>query len=268
MKNENEIKEMVREKYAQIAKQASSSCGCGCGCSPTSEPKVEYSMMGDEYSNLEGHYQDADLGLGCGIPTNYAQIKKGDTVLDLGSGAGNDVFVARAIVGEEGKVIGLDMTKEMIQKAQINSIMQGYANVEFILGEIEEMPVEDNLIDVVVSNCVLNLVPNKQKAFSEIYRVLKPGGHFCVSDIVLEGTLPEKIQNAVEMYAGCISGASQKKDYLSIIEKLGFKNIELKKEKNYNIPEDIMLKYLSKEELDNFNNSGTKIISITVFAEK
>jgi SAM-dependent methyltransferase len=224
--------------------------------------------MSDDYSCVEGYVPDADLYLGCGMPTEYAALNEGDYVLDLGSGAGNDVFIARRSVGERGKVIGLDMTQEMIDKARQNCDKLGYNNVEFRLGEIEKMPVGGNIIDVVISNCVLNLVPNKQKAFCEIFRVLKPGGHFCISDIVLKGELPAGLQPAAEMYAGCVTGAIQMEDYLSIIEKTGFTNIKVYKEKSIVLPDDLLLNYMSDDELQNYRNSGAAIISITVYAEK
>ena len=203
METPDEIKQVVKEKYSEIAVQKKQGCGCGCGSSKV----VDYSIIGDDYSNIEGYVADADLGLGCGVPTEFAGIKKGDIVVDLGSGAGNDVFVSRAIVGDEGKVIGLDFTQEMIDKSNENKAKTGYKNVEFHLGEIESMPLEDNIVDVVVSNCVLNLVPDKKKAFSEIYRILKPGAHFCVSDIVIKGELNPELRKSATMYAGCVAGA-------------------------------------------------------------
>ena len=217
---------------------------------------------------LKGYTPEADLGLGCGLPTEFAQIKEGDTVVDLGSGAGNDCFVARAITGEKGKVIGVDMTEAMIEKAKANAKKQNYTNVEFVLGDIEHLPVDANTADVVISNCVLNLVPDKEKAFKEIFRILKPGAHLSVSDVVLEGELPENIKQANEMYAGCISGAIQKDDYLKVMEKSGLVNITIQKEKNINVPDEILLNYLNEQELDEYKNSGKGIFSITVYAEK
>ncbi|MFA6597300.1 MAG: arsenite methyltransferase [Ignavibacteriaceae bacterium] len=268
MQNEKEIKEIVKEKYGEIAKQSTSCCGPTSCCGTTDNKIVGYTIMQDEYDQLEGYVADADLGLGCGLPTEFAAIKKGDVVVDLGSGAGNDVFVARAITGEEGKVIGIDMTKEMINKANANNAKLGYTNVEFRLGEIESMPLDDSLADVVVSNCVLNLVPVKQKAFAEIYRILKPGGHFCVSDIVIKGELPENLKASAEMYAGCVAGAIQQDDYLKIIEQTGFKNIEVKKTKVIDLPDDILKEYLSEAELTGYRHSGVGIFSITVTADK
>lgn len=266
--NAKDLKLIVQEKYGEIAKQSliqgqSSCCGTS-GCCGESE----FSMIGDEYINVKGHNADADLGLGCGIPTHFANIKDGDSVLDLGSGAGNDCFVARAIVGETGKVTGIDFTDAMTEKARANNVKLGFTNVEFIQGDIEEMPLGDNQFDVIVSNCVLNLVPDKAKAFSEIFRVLKPDGHFCVSDVVIKGTLPEKLQKDAEMYAGCVSGASNMDDYLEIIRNQGFKDIVIHKEKVISIPKNVLDKYLNKEEIVSLTSGKTGIISITVSAKK
>ena len=240
--NNSEIKEMVKQKYSEIALQdketnASSCCGAG-GCSTE-----VYNIMSEEYDELNGYNPDADLGLGCGLPTNFAKIKKGDTVVDLGSGAGNDCFVARAETGETGKVIGIDFTEAMIEKARTNAEKLGFNNVEFRQGDIEKIPMTANVADVVVSNCVMNLVPDKPKAFSEVYRILKPSGHFSISDIVLVGELPEKIKSAAEMYAGCVASAIQKEDYLKIIQNSGFKNTSLQKEKETIVPQHSFKKY-------------------------
>lgn len=268
MQTNEAIKETVREKYSSIASQSkvqnlSSCCGAtGCGTTDV------YSIMADDYTKLKGYNPDADLGLGCGLPTEFAKIKEGDVVIDLGSGAGNDAFIARSIVGEKGKVIGLDFSEAMIAKARINAEKLNFNNVEFRFGDIESMPVTSNKADVIVSNCVLNLVPNKHKVFSEIYRVLKPGGHFSISDIVLEGLLPSKWKEVAELYAGCVSGAIQKKDYLSIIEEAGFTNITLQKEKEIIIPDEILHQYLSAEEVTAYKTGSTKIVSITVYADK
>ena len=267
MENENDLKEIVRKKYAEIALQdketnLSSCCGAG-GCSGE-----VYNIMSEDYQQLDGYNPEADLGLGCGLPTQFAKIKKGDLVIDLGSGAGNDVFVSRHETGESGKVIGIDFTTEMIEKARNNAELRGFNNVEFREGDIENMPVTSNVADVIVSNCVLNLVPNKDGVFKEILRVLKPGGHFSISDIVLVGKLPDNIQSTAEMYAGCVSGAIQKQDYLELIKSNGFSNITIQKEKSIIIPDDILQNYLSQQEIDEFKNSGTGIYSVTVFAEK
>lgn len=267
MKTELELKKLVQLKYAEIANQskddnAASCCGAG-GCST----KV-YNIMTDDYTKVDGYNEDADLGLGCGLPTEFAQIKKGDIVIDLGSGAGNDCFVAREATGEEGKVIGVDFTEAMIMKARENAMKLNFSNVEFIKADIDDMPLKDNYADVVVSNCVLNLVPNKTKVVNEIFRVLKQNGHFSISDIVLIGHLPAEIKEAAEMYAGCVSGAIQKEEYLKIINDAGFKNIKIQKEKVITLPEDILSKYLSKEQINAFQNSNIGIYSITVYAEK
>jgi len=267
METENELKEIVRQKYAEIALQdketnQSSCCGSSC-CS-----EEVYNIMSENYDQLEGYNPDADLGLGCGLPTQYAKIKKGDTVIDLGSGAGNDAFVARHETGESGKVIGIDFTPEMIEKSRNNAELRNFNNVEFRQGDIEKMPVTSNIADVIVSNCVLNLVPNKDGVFKEIYRTLKPGGHFSISDIVLSGNLPENLKNAAEMYAGCVSGAIQKDEYLSLIKKNDFENIIIQKQKEIIIPNDILQNYLSHDEIEIFKKSGTGIYSITVYAAK
>ena len=224
--------------------------------------------MADDYTKLEGYNPDADLGLGCGLPTEFAKIKEGDTVIDLGSGAGNDAFIARRITGEKGKVLGIDFTAAMVDKARANAEKLHYNNVEFRLGDIDDMPVTSNFADVVVSNCVLNLVPNKHKVISEIFRVLKPGGHFSISDIVLDGALPEKWKEVAELYAGCVSGAIQKQVYLEIIRSAGFVNVSIQKDKPIIIPDNILSNYLSDEEVTAYKLGNTKISSITVYAEK
>jgi SAM-dependent methyltransferase len=268
MKSTEQLKQLVREKYGEIALQskeqnAKSCCGAG-ECST-----ADYTIFNDgDYASLEGYNPDADLGLGCGLPTEFAQIKEGDTVVDLGSGAGNDCFVARAIAGESGKVIGLDMTEAMIELARKNAAKRGYRNVEFRLGDIEDMPIGANRADVVVSNCVLNLVPDKRQAFREVYRILKPGGHFSISDVVISGELPQGLQQAAEMYAGCVSGAIQRDEYLGIIRRMGFENIVVQKQKPIVLPDDILLNYLDEAELSAFKKGGTGIFSITVYADK
>ena len=267
MKTEAELKEIVRQKYSEIALQdketnMSSCCGAG-GCSTE-----VYNIMSDDYSTLEGYNADADLGLGCGLPTQFARIKEGDLVVDLGSGAGNDCFVARHETGATGKVIGIDFTSAMIEKARKNAEARGFNNVEFRQGDIEQMPITSNVADVVVSNCVLNLVPNKHAVFQEIYRVLKPGGHFSISDVVLVGALPNALKETAEMYAGCVSGAIQKQVYLELIHANGFENIITQKEKPIYIPDDILVNHLSATEIETFREGGIGIFSITVFAQK
>ena len=267
METQEQVKELVKQKYAEIAlqdKETNQSSCCGSGCCSTEV----YNIMTDDYSHLEGYNPDADLGLGCGLPTQFANIRKGDVVIDLGSGAGNDAFIARHETGETGKVIGIDFTPAMIERARQNAETRGLNNVEFRQGDIEQMPVTANAADVIVSNCVLNLVPNKNGVFKEIYRVLKPGGHFSISDIVLEGELPKEIKEAAEMYAGCVAGAIQKEVYLKLIEANGFRNITIQKDKPIIVPDDILSQYLSPEQIATFKQSGTSIRSITVYAEK
>ncbi|OOQ60576.1 arsenite methyltransferase [Mucilaginibacter pedocola] len=267
MEANDKLKEIVRQKYSSIALQdketnQASCCGAG-GCSTE-----VYNIMSDDYTEMQGYNPDADLGLGCGLPTQFAQIKKGDVVIDLGSGAGNDCFIARAETGETGKVIGIDFTPAMIEKAIANAAKLGFDNVEFRRGDIEEMPVASDMADVIVSNCVLNLVPNKDAVLKEIYRVLKPGGHFSISDIVLVGALPDALRQDAEMYAGCVAGAIQKDAYLQLITNNGFKGITIQKEKVIVIPDDILNKYLDIPELESFKAGSTGIFSVTVFAEK
>ena len=267
MKKEQELKEIVKDKYSRIAEHGKAENASSCCGATTSSNKV-YNIMTDNYSETDGYVENADLGLGCGLPTQFAQIKKGDTIIDLGSGAGNDCFVARHETGVEGKVIGIDFTPIMVEKARINAEKLGYNNVEFREGDIDTMPVNNDIADVIVSNCVLNLVPNKQKVVGEIFRVLKPGGHFSISDIVLIGNLPDALKEDAEMYAGCVAGAIQKSEYLQLIKDKGFQNIKIQKEKPIIIPIDILVKYLSHEEIKTFNKGATGIFSITVYAEK
>ncbi len=267
METENSLKEIVKQKYSEIAlqdKEINQSSCCGSSCSSTEV----YNIMSEDYNQLDGYNPAADLGLGCGLPTQFAKISKGDVVIDLGSGAGNDAFIARHEAGETGKIIGIDFTPAMIEKARSNAELRGYNNVEFRKGDIENMPVTSNVADVIISNCVLNLVPNKDAVVKEILRVLKPGGHFSISDIVLQGNLPAKIKGAAEMYAGCVSGAIQKQQYLQMIEENGFTNITVQKEKIIDIPADILSNFLSAQEINDFKESGTGIFSITVYAEK
>jgi arsenite methyltransferase len=268
MNTDREIKEIVKEKYGAIAQQSkeqnqSSCCGSGCGCSD-----VDFSVVAEDYATLPGYVPDADLALGCGLPTEFAQIKPGDTVVDLGSGAGNDCFVARSIAGEKGRVIGIDMTVPMIEKARANAAKLGLKNVEFRLGDIETMPLEDGIADVVVSNCVMNLVPDKQKAFAETYRILKSGGHFSISDIVLQGELPADLQKDAALYAGCISGAVQKEDYLRTIKEAGFTNITVQKDRRIDIPNEVFLRFITLDQLREFKRNHVGIFSVTVYAQK
>jgi len=261
------IKDIVRTKYAQIAEQsrdenAASCCGVS-GCST-----VDYTIFAEDYSQLKGYAADADLALGCGVPTEFAQIKEGDTVVDLGSGAGNDAFVARAIVGATGKVIGIDMTEAMINKARENADKLGFNNVEFRLGDIEQIPMAADRADVVISNCVLNLLPDKGQAFAEMFRIIKPGGHFSVSDVVLRGELPAPLRHDAEMYDGCVSGAIQIDEYLRMLADVGFRNITVQKEKRISLPQDTLLQYLTPGDIEAMERAGVGIYSITVYGEK
>lgn len=262
-----QLKQLVKEKYSAIvSKDPLSSEGCctsGCGCGASSE-----AVMAEDYTSLEGYVADADYGLGCGLPTTFARIQEGDTVIDLGSGAGNDAFVARSITGATGKVIGIDFTENMIAKARANAEQLKYNNVEFRFGDIENVPVNAEVADVVVSNCVLNLVPDKTRAFSEIFRILKTGGHFSISDIVLKGTLPPALLQSAEMYAGCVGGAVNKDAYLDIIQKTGFKNIQVQKEKKISIPKEVLSLYLNAPEMVQYHSGEVGVYSITVYAEK
>ena len=257
------IKEIIKENFTETLKRDTGCCGVEGYC-PTDVP----GDLAEDYSQLEGYNPDADYSLGCGLPTESAMIRTGDTVLDLGSGAGNDVFVARRMTGEQGRVIGVDMTRAMIEKANSNKAKLGYENVEFILADIEEMPVESEQIDVVISNCVLNLVDDKAKAYQEIYRVLKPGGHFSRSDMVVSAPLPNEISSAVALYAGCIAGAMVKKRYLEIANQAGFKKTEVVKEKSVYLPDAFLRQYLSKAALAAFRQSGTQLLSITITGKK
>ena len=268
IKTSDEIKQSVKDKYAEISRSSGEAGCCGPSGCCTPDSNVDYTIFSDDYSKLEGYNPDADLGLGCGLPTEFAKMKPGDTVVDLGSGAGNDAFVARQVVGESGKVIGLDMTEAMIQKSTLNAMKLKYDNVDFVLGDIEEIPLDDSIADVVVSNCVLNLVPDKEKAFAETYRILKAGGHFSISDVVVSGNLPDQIKEDAEMYAGCVAGAIDKDEYLDIVSSTGFENITIQKMKEIQLPDEMLLNYLSEDELNKFRNSDTGIYSITVYAEK
>lgn len=261
--NEGEaVKASVREKYAQIAVNEVSCCGVSC-CDGE-----EISMIGDAYDAVEGYVADADLGLGCGLPTEHARLAPGHTVLDLGSGAGLDAFVARRIVGEAGEVIGVDMTPEMNGRARANGRALGYENVRFVEGDIESLPLADDTIDVVISNCVLNLVPDKSRAFAEMYRVLRPNGHFCISDIVYEGQMPPAVKRSAELYAGCVAGAMEHDAYLALIEAAGFTGIDVVKKRAVEIPESVYQAVLTPEERDSLRVSGAAILSVTVYGEK
>jgi arsenite methyltransferase len=254
MDSDRKTREMVRERYGRIAKgsrlpAAASSC-CSTGGTSVAE---------EGYARLEGYAPEADLSLGCGVPTAFASLRPGEVVVDLGSGAGNDAFIAARAVGAEGRVIGVDMTPEMISRARANAEKLGARNVEFRLGEIEALPVGDAEADVVISNCVLNLVPDKRRAFSEIHRILRPGGRFTVSDIVVDGDLPEAVRKSAEMWAGCVAGAIRKEEYLSIAAQTGFE-VRVEKERPIEIPEEAVAAVLGGTPL----SEPVRILSITV----
>ena len=258
-----EIRSVVRERYGAIARSGGKGCeapGC-CG-------DGSLDMIGDAYAGIEGHVAEADLGLGCGLPTQYAGIREDHVVLDLGAGAGNDAFIARRLVGEAGRVIGIDMTEAMVERARANAQKLGYANVEFRLGEIEDMPVEDGTVDVVISNCVLNLVPEKTRAFAETFRVLKPGGHFCVSDIVATGHLPDGIRSAAALYVGCVAGAIPETDYLDVIHSVGFENVRVTERKPIPLPDEALREHLSEDDLRRFRASDVQLLSVTVLGTR
>ncbi len=260
--NEKELKGAVQEKYSAIANSNAQCCATG-DCSSN-----DYTVFKQDYQSLEGYYPDADLGLGCGLPTAFASIKNGDLVVDLGSGAGNDCFIAARLTGPTGRVIGIDFSAAMVRKANQNAKKLGLKNVRFFKGEIEELQVPSYAADVVISNCVLNLVPNKRNALSEIYRILKNQGHFSISDIVIEGVLPMKLRQSIELYCGCVSGALSKEEYIQIIQDAGFKNISIQKETEYPVPDDILLKHLTLEELEGFKQSEVRVLGIHIVGEK
>jgi SAM-dependent methyltransferase len=231
-------KDAVREQYAAIAKEEGSCCGPRSTCCSPDNAQLPVTFN-DPYTDAEETIVSvADLGLGCGTPVKTARLGKGMTVVDLGSGAGIDIFLAARELGPEGKGIGIDMTDEMIARAELNRKKLQIQNVEFRKGEIENLPVESNSVDHVLSNCVINLVPDKRKAFAEIYRILKAGGGFTISDIVYTGTMPEEDRNNMSLYASCISGAEEKSDYLAIVREVGFRDVSVVVQKPYTIKEN------------------------------
>lgn len=269
MKDNKALKDLVKQRYSELALNADLlKGGCCCGKNSSVPSKKVYTIMSEDYTQLKGYEPDADLGVGCGLPTEYARIKPGDTVIDLGSGAGNDCFIARAEAGDEGEVIGIDFSPQMIEKARANALKRGYTNLRFLEGDIEEMPIADNMADVVVSNCVLNLLPEKNLIFREIHRVLKPGGHFCVSDVVLNGIFPKEFTDNAAMYAGCIASAIQRGDYLAEIEKVDFKNVRVERTKTVVIPDEVLHEHLDEETICKYKEGNVGIYSITVTGEK
>lgn len=229
---DQELKKEVRDHYAKIAGQGGSCCGPNCGCATDADPITI--MMNESYQNVDPDVAAAaNLGLGCGIPIDAAQLREGMTVLDLGAGAGIDVFLAAKAIGPTGRAIGLDMTDAMIAKARANRLKLGILNTEFRRGEIENMPVESGTVDRIISNCVINLVPDKKKAFAEMYRVLRDGGKFAISDTVSQGEIPGHIRQDMDLWAGCISGAVEKETYLQWLREAGFRDVEVVAEKAY-----------------------------------
>ena len=229
---EEKVRKIVREGYGKIAK--AEKCGCGCGCGSSVSENIGYSP--EELGSVP---EGADLNLGCGNPVAMASLKEGETVVDLGSGGGLDCFLAAKKVGEKGRVIGVDMTAEMLDKARENCGRGGYKNVEFRLGEIENLPIADNTVDVIISNCVINLSPNKRRVFEEVFRVLKPGGRLMISDMVLLKELPEAVKKSVLAYVGCISGAEMKTEYVKLMENVGFEEVKVIEE--VHLPLELML---------------------------
>ena len=262
---EEKVRKVVRERYGKIAKTETEPCGCGCA---STSQQIGYSK-----GELASVPQGADLSLGCGNPVALASLREGETVVDLGSGGGLDCFLAAKKVGEKGKVIGVDMTTEMLERARANGKRGGYKNVEFRLGEIENLPIADNTADAIISNCVINLSPDKQRVFKEAYRVLKPKGRLMISDMMLLKDLPEKVKKSVLAYVGCVAGADKKDDYLNKIKKAGFDQIEVVQEDHLpevmlsepDVKEFVEEQKLTKQEIADISNA---VVSIKVSATK
>ncbi len=260
------LKEVVREKYGAIAR-ARTGVSC-CGPSSCCGEDLGASMIGDAYRDVAGRVPEADLGLGCGVPTEAAGLAPGQTVVDLGAGAGNDVFIARRAVGENGRVIGVDMTPAMVAKARLNAEKLGYGNIEFLLGEIERVPLPDAIADVVISNCVFNLVPDKVQAFREVWRILKPGGHFSVSDIVSTAVMPERLKEVAALYTGCVAGARPLAEYQRIVAASGFGPMEIRQQRIIDLPAAMLEQHLDGEEIAALRASGLKVLSVTLWAQR
>jgi len=269
MLNSNDRVQEVRQRYAAVAKEKDAGAGCcSPGCCAGPSPVGQGMTMRESYAGKAGYVEEADLALGCGLPTAHAALRPGETVLDLGSGAGNDVFVAAEEVGPTGQVIGVDMTPEMIELARSLAKKQGLGHVAFRLGEIEALPVESGTMDAVISNCVLNLVEDKNRAFSEMFRVLKPGGRFSVSDIVFEGQMPDALKPIAELYVGCVSGAMAKDAYSASLRAAGFTEVRIVEEKPWDLPAEIVQPHLG-EGLDAAELlGGLRILKVTVTGVK
>lgn len=261
----DELREAVRRKYAGIATGKAEGC-CSTDTCTDGGGSHEIAMIGDAYDTVEGYVESADLGLGCGIPTDHAGLQRGQTVIDLGSGAGLDAFVARRFVGESGTVIGVDFTPEMVTRARANADNLGLSNVRFVDGDIEDLPLENEIADIILSNCVLNLVPDKTRAFQEIYRTLRPGGHFCISDVVSRGALPETIRRSAELYAGCIAGALEEQNYLEIIRTAGFREVHIPERRRIEMPDEALPETVTDADRAAFAETG--LWSVTVRATR
>ena len=271
---ELDIRELVRKKYAKVAGKSTSCCGAPSPCCGSASPAQLSEAIGYSREQMAAVPEGANLGLGCGNPVAIASLRQGETVLDLGAGAGFDCFLAAKAVGETGRVIGVDMTPEMISKARENARKGGYRNVEFRLGEIEHLPVADGSVDIIISNCVINLSPDKQQVFADAFRVLRPGGRLTVSDIVLLKPLPPVLANSVAAYVGCLAGASLKEDYLGMLRQAGFTQVEVIGESPFNIGDmanDPMIKAIiddAKLSLEEAREAGQSVVSLKVVARK
>jgi SAM-dependent methyltransferase len=268
MRTEEETRALVRERYGAIALAGESCCGpASCGCGEEMAPDG-LNVIGDAYAGVAGRLAEADLNLGCGVPTRHAALRPGETVLDLGSGAGNDAFIARHEVGPEGRVLGVDMTREMVAKARGNAAKLGYGNVEFREGQIEQMPVDSGSVDAVISNCVLNLVPDKGRAFAEMLRVLRPGGRFCVSDIVATGELPAPVREVAALYVGCVAGAMAERSYLALLETTGFQDVRVAEARSIPLSDEALAGYMGATDIAAFRDSGVVLKSVTVLGTR
>jgi SAM-dependent methyltransferase len=271
MRSQEEVRTLVRERYGAAARGEAVTACCepaACGCEPGAMAPDGLDVIGDAYAGVAGRLEEADLHLGCGVPTRHAALRPGETVLDLGSGAGNDVFIARHEVGPEGRVIGVDMTPEMVARARANAAKLGHGNVEFRLGEIEHLPVEAGSVDAIISNCVLNLLPDKAPAFTEMFRVLRPGGRFCVSDIVATGELPPAVREAAGLYVGCVAGALPEAEYLGLVRIAGFEAVRVAEARPIELPDEALAPFVDAEGIAGFRASGVVLKSVTVLATK
>lgn len=262
------LKETVRERYGAIARSRGQESCCAPRNACCGSAAAPAGFMGESYGELEGYVPEADFGLGCGLPTESAGLAAGQTVVDLGAGAGNDAFIARRVVGASGRVIGVDMTQAMVTQARRNAEKLGYANVEFLLGELEHLPLPDGVADVALSNCVFNLVPDKARAFAEVRRILKPGGHFSISDIVSTAPLLPRLKEVAALYTGCVAGALPLDDYRVLIERAGFENLEVLRERRIDLPAEVLQQHLGAAEIAALHTSGLALLSVTLRARR